>query len=403
MTDERKLELQKLRTRINWFCENKINAFSPTISPAPKHVEKKEIESIEQAIVYFFDKGVYDLVIQRKYMGSYCDIYLTKDIENTYFVSRNGYKINHIDIEEAKKSVHSLHDRFDWDDVSLMIIQSEMMPWSVLGKGLIDKEFLSYLQCHKNHLKSLQTSSLYDNIEKAKASESFNTFIKDKTELTQEEMNTKYPSHIRRQYEALNDFKILSLDEYEKNILIYDKQLSHFGVEDKVNFKPFNIHKIVYDNGNELLPNNNLSYEQVNDDPYCRLITKGCFDDIDELEKSIEESYQFFEHLTANMEEGIVIKPRIAYIKGLPPALKVRNNDYLSMIYGVDFKEKYDYHFNKRNIDRKLECSINDWEINHRLLQIPYNSINQENYYLKNLVYDRIQGEQAESTLDTRL
>ena len=73
------------------------------------------------------------------------------------------------------------------------------------------------------------------------------------------------------------------------------------------------------------------------------------------------------------------------------------------MIYGVDFIERLPVNIGKRKISKKLECSINDWMINWQLLKIKYNTINKENYLLKNLVLDRILGEQIESTLDTRL
>ena len=89
-------DLRRIKNRIDWFCENKVNAFSPTISPAPKSAELKEIESITEAFKYFSERGVNEFIVERKYMGSYCDIYLHKNIEDTYFVSRNGYLINHI-------------------------------------------------------------------------------------------------------------------------------------------------------------------------------------------------------------------------------------------------------------------------------------------------------------------
>ena len=95
-------DLKRLKNRIDWFCENKVNAFSPTISPAQKSPERNEIESIYEGIRYFYEKGVQEIVVQTKYMGSYCDIYLHKNLDDTYFVSRNGHKIDHIDIEAAK-------------------------------------------------------------------------------------------------------------------------------------------------------------------------------------------------------------------------------------------------------------------------------------------------------------
>lgn len=84
-------------------------------------------------------------------MGSYCDIYLNKNMEETYFVSRNGHKIDHIDIEAAQKACGELHARFDWANLQIVIIQSELMPWSALGKGLIENEFGGYLNVHQNH------------------------------------------------------------------------------------------------------------------------------------------------------------------------------------------------------------------------------------------------------------
>jgi hypothetical protein len=73
------------------------------------------------------------------------------------------------------------------------------------------------------------------------------------------------------------------------------------------------------------------------------------------------------------------------------------------MIYGVDFQTNYDQHLRKRKIVRKLECSINDWMLNWEILNVKYKDISKENYLLKNLVYDRIMGEQLESKLDIRL
>ena len=94
-----------IKKRIDWFCKNKINAFSPTISPAPKSVERNEIESLYEGILWFVLNGVKEIVIEKKYMGSYCDIYLHKRLEDTYLVSRNGYKINHLDQEQCLRAL----------------------------------------------------------------------------------------------------------------------------------------------------------------------------------------------------------------------------------------------------------------------------------------------------------
>ena len=113
-----------IKKRIDWFCKNKINAFSPTISPAPKSVERNEIESLYEGLRWFVDRGVNELLVQKKYMGSYCDIYLHKELTDSYLVSRNGYKINHLNRTQWLAALTDLHARFSWSDTAIRMIQS---------------------------------------------------------------------------------------------------------------------------------------------------------------------------------------------------------------------------------------------------------------------------------------
>jgi hypothetical protein len=392
-------DLKRLKNRIDRFCENKVNAFSPTISPAPKAPERNEIESIDKAVRYFHENGVSEIVVQRKYMGSYCDIYLHKNLDDTYFVSRNGYKINHIDLLAAKESCRELHARFDWEHLSLVIIQSELMPWSALGKGLIENEFEGYLNVHQNHYQHLTTSGLYDKIEKVKNLPAYKAYLADKNSLSAKELEEKYPHHIIRQYESLTAFPMLDLAVYGESLRIYETQINHFGREGAIYFKPFNILKKVFEDGTEQFVNDNLSYREVNDDAFLHLDIRT----EEALEQTIAQVYDWFAVMSQNMEEGIVIKPRQAFTRNLPPAFKVRNNQYLTMIYGVDFRGHYDYYLHKRSIKGKFDCSVNDWMLNWEILKVKYKDINKENYLLKNLVFDRIMGVELVSTLVSRL
>lgn len=392
-------DLKKLKNRIDWFCANKINAFSPTISPAPKSSERSEIESIYEGVRYFFERGVAEIVVQRKYMGSYCDIYLQKNLDETYFVSRNGYRLSHIDTGKAKEACRDLHNRFDWSNLQMVVIQSELMPWSVLGQGLIDNEFIGYLNAHQNHYQHLNQSGLYAKIAAVKQSQSYRDYMDYKTSHTVKELGSQYLAHIIRQYDSLTAFKTLDMETYRKYIEIYATQIGHFGQTGDIYFKPFNILKKIFDNGAELMVNDNLSYRDVNDDE-CLHLSIGSEE---EMNRSADTAYSWFSQLESENEEGMVIKPRQAFIKDLPPAFKVRNNNYLVMIYGIDFQTNYTQYLQKRKITRKLECSVNDWMLNWEMLKVKYKDIHKENYYLKNLLFDRIMGEQAEAMLDIRL
>ena len=388
-----------IKKRIDWFCKNKINAFSPTISPAPKSVERNEIESLYEGLRWFVDRGVNELLVQKKYMGSYCDIYLHKELTDSYLVSRNGYKINHLNLTQWLAALTDLHARFSWSDTAIRIIQSELMPWSALGKGLIANEFSAYYISHQIHPNYLQQSDLYTKITQIRQKPEYKAFVADAKTLSSKELKDKYPNHIIRQYQSVRDMKLLDLPNYAKNINLFKKELDIFGKEAPIYFKPFNILKEIKDDGTEVFVNDNLSFQQINDDEFLHYT----FADEADFEAKYPEIRAWVDKMNANEEEGVVIKPRKAFLPAMPPAFKVRNNDYLTLIYGVDFQDRLQEQINKRNIKGKLKCSINDWAINAKLLQTPYADIHEENYEFKNLVLDRILGEEIENQLDSRL
>lgn len=390
----------KVRNRIDWFCNNKINDFSPTISPAPKSKSKNEIESIEEAVNYYLGKGVNEFVVQKKYMGSYCTIYLKRNLEETYFVSRNGFKMDHIDVEKAIESLKELHAKMviAFPDFETLLVASELLPWKVLGAGLIEKEFTGYYDALQTHNLYLKTSGLLEKLVAVKKDESFTTYISDKKQLSRKEFGSKHKSHIIRQYEALDTVKIPDLARQEESLNVFKKQIDTFGNGGEIYFKPFTILKEVKASGEEMLPNSNLTYKLVNDDAFLHLeITAS------DKEEKLKEIYSFFEKLTSDNEEGIMIKPVQNYIKNLPPCFKVRNNNYLTMIYGVNFHQDFDHYLEKRNVRKKMEQSINGWEINQKMLQIPYKDLNEENYLMRLLLLKRINNEEIEKTLDPRL
>lgn len=388
-----------IKKRIDWFCKNKINAFSPTISPAPKSAERNEIESLYEGLRWFVDRGVNELLVQKKYMGSYCDIYLHKELTDSYLVSRNGYKINHLNRTQWLAALTDLHARFSWSDTAIRIIQSELMPWSALGKGLIANEFSAYYISHQIHANYLQQSDLYTKITQIRQKPEYKAFVADAKALSSKELKDKYPNHIIRQYQSVRDMKLLDLPNYAKNISLFKKELDIFGKEAPIYFKPFNILKEIKDDGTEVFVNDNLSFQQINDDEFLHYT----FADEADFEAKYPEIRAWVDKMNANEEEGVVIKPRKAFLPAMPPAFKVRNNDYLTLIYGVDFQDRLQEQINKRNIKGKLKCSINDWAINAKLLQTPYADIHEENYEFKNLVLDRILGEEIENQLDSRL
>lgn len=389
--------------RIYYAIKNKIMHFSPTISPAPKNLHRDEIESIREAIFYYFEKGIKDIIVQPKYMGSYCDIYLHKDIEKTQFFSRNGYDIPESKIPREKliDIVKPLRDRLDYlfkENAEMIIIQAELLPWVALGAGLIEKEFKVYEACHKDRISYIKDTGLLESIQSLK-DDSYKKFVDDYMTLPESQVKKLYSSHIYNHYTSLMNMDISSIEQYENNLNIYSEQLEIYSKDSEPSFSPFNVLKIIYSDGTEEINESNIKgFNIVSDDIKLVLNLRE-----DYLEDSIDKAYDFFYHLVHNDMEGVIIKPDKIWQDDIAPMFKVRNNKYLQLIYGINFNSKYSYYLNKRKIKNKVKCSINEWNIAQTLLRIPLKEINNDNEEYKRLVTMRILEEDLEKTLDSRL
>jgi hypothetical protein len=388
-------------TRINFAIRERVMHFSPTISPAPKDEEAREIESLRSAINILLETD--DIVIlQPKYMGSYCDIYLTKDINDTKFFSRRGYPVrtNVVSREALIEAVRPIWERFSWQDTACRVIQAELMPWAVLGRGLIVRDFGGHGICHRDHMTYVRDTGLNEIVSGLKDTTEYRQFIEDADALSKKELRSKYPDHIIKQYQALSAIAVPEVEAYERAIDIYQQQLDIYGAEGDVEFKPFNLLKTVYDNGKEDVGVSNVDgWHSVSDDTYF-IINKF----LDEsVEDQIAKAYEWYDGLVSNNMEGVVVKPNVVWDAESVPMFKVRNNNYLQMIYGVQFLDKFDYYLGRRRVGRKMRCSRNEWNIAQTLLRIPMKDISPDNEEYVNLVTARILEEDFEATLDTRL
>jgi hypothetical protein len=371
--------------------------FSPTISPAPKDEEAGEIESLRKAVQYFIEQGELLIVVQPKYMGSYCDIYLAKNIEESRFFSRRGYPVR-IPREELIEAVRPLHERFDWDDVTLRIIQAELMPWSALGKGLIVRDFGGYSDVHHSHCEYIESTKLHESIESLTNSPEFHQYLVDKGTLSKKDLRKKYPSHVCNQYDALSALELTDPETYRDALEVYDEQVELYGQEGNVEFKPFNILKTVLDNGKEWVHVSNYAgFITVSDDEHCII------DATKDVEEQITAAYAFLTRVVEADGEGVIVKPDKVWDKERAPMFKVRNNNYLQMIYGIKFQMNYDYYLRRRGIRKKMRCSINEWNIAQSLLRIPMKDIHPDNEEYVRIVTARILEEDFEATLDSRL
>ena len=121
------------------------------MSPCDKDFENNSLESLDKGIEYFRSKGVKRLIIQPKYMGSRCNLILSKNLEECKMFSRNGYEIreDRLNLSDSK-SIKDLYkelqlkykDLFEELNAKRILFDGELLPWNVMGKGLIAKDFI---------------------------------------------------------------------------------------------------------------------------------------------------------------------------------------------------------------------------------------------------------------------
>ena len=277
---------------LNNFKNSNAEFVSGTMSPSKASDDK--LEPIETAIDYYYGKGVDKVIIEPKFMGSRLQVYLFRDASKDFAITRSGHKIGHA--EAMNKVFQELHQKFDQKDfwVDRIIFDGELMPWSLIAQELIEKEFLQYGESIKNEVDLLSNDEIF---------KGFNLDI--------------------------------NLDKKQEMISTFLEQAHWFGKKDTVTYKAFSILKV----DDELWIDKNQEdiFTMLNDEPYIVLDTS---------KESYEKANLFFNQLTQKINdsnlgnEGVVIKPLI-WKSGVAPYMKVRNEKYLHLIYGYDYKLHY--------------------------------------------------------------
>lgn len=361
------------------FCWNNCNFLSGTVCPAPANTETLHIEDPVLAFE-LFEKyaGDIEVILQPKYMGSRATMTLFRDFEKSYANSRNGFKLEPLgfimngDDEEAKAKELARHEKikaalkdqwvkaFDpligWasDDVEAVLIDAELMPWRIIGQDLIEREFVGHYNVNHRENQLL------------------------------EEYGFNNPAFVSQKSQKIYDETIERNKLEADNLEDYLYQVNLFGSSGDVHFKPFNILKYVYKDGSEeiVMGRNHENYEIVGED-----ISVTC--KLSELLES-EEYERFIKYIEEEELEGFVIKPAVyddATPNGIPPYIKVRNVEYLRIIYGpnYDLPKSLPKLVKNKNIGKKLSASIKQYRMGLDLLAFPLADVKPDSraYYKK--------------------
>lgn len=329
---------------------NGIRYISGTMAPAPS--TDTQIESLKAGLDYFRNKGTTKVILEPKYMGSRCQMYLFRgQREKCFLVSRNGFKIRMtdklnamMDAELAKYEAMSL----DFWNESL-IIDGELLPWTTLGASLVDEQFKAYEELVRYELDTLGSDP---------------------------------------EFAKLNFKQLPNIAARQADLKTFSETLAIYAADADPFYKPFAILSVdgasigtKFDVAN--------SFDILNDDESHTLRLDNPFTDM--------TAQEFFDALTVDRKmEGVVIKP-LDGPEDVAPYMKVRNENYLTLVYGYDYKNRYEALCRQKRVGGKLRVSIKEHDLAMKMLSADNGPA------LTELIVKMISQLNEEKTLDPRL
>lgn len=316
---------------------NDIKFISGTMAPAPS--TNMEIESLEAGIKYFLNRGVNKLIAEPKYMGSRITVYFRKGVDKNgqpakhIAVSRGGWAVRHVEgLQEYLDSIFP-HYEASIPFENELILDGELLPWTALGQGLIDKDFLAYKEMVSMELDTLMADPVFMSHQCGR-----DHLVGDRSLLIKEFGTT--------------------LDRFLKDI--------------PLEFKPFDILSV---DGKIPGLTPEQAFAKVNPDT-CWVAEVG-INEAGEV-TNLDGFLKFFNTLTLDRGmEGLVLKP-LDEVPGtetqkgiVPPFMKVRSEQYLMLVYGYDYALRYEDLCRQKNISGKMRTSVREWKLGQEMLVCP--------------------------------
>lgn len=381
-----KLALQEkrlLENHVKALVRTGVQYVSGTISPSKGNKLTKCPESIGHAFSHYERRGYTHVCVQIKDMGSRANVYLRPKLEDCFVTTRNGYKLRDIreypdhcqalDIQALVKDEWEKHMR--GTNFSLVLLDCELMPWNALADTLIEREYGVISTAIQNETDALRAKG-------------FESAIEATTN-----PNAQTAKHIG---------KVQCIDSREEDNAKLRHQVNLFVDNESAPYlKPFNILKTIDLDGVENVTVDNFkeNYDIVG-------VERQVVVDVREWELS-KELAELRKEVEVRELEGVMIKP-VKYIKenGAAPMLKVRNEEYLRITYGYNYRndDNIEALIAKKDIAGKIQASVTQYNLGRTMLTIPATGCVKGNVGYVDLCSTMVKSiRRSEAELDPRL
>lgn len=332
----------------------------PTMSPCETSQQLGLLEHPSQAFTYYQNQGVSQVICEEKHMGSRAVVVICRNEETAkqrFGVTNEGIGICYtrtgrrffsdsaLERQMLAKLQTALETSGFWQEsnTNWVCLDCELMPWSAKAQELLQRQYAAVGAASQVSL-TLAVAAL----EQAAKRTEVEALLSRYQQRTQ--MVTNYVEAYRRycwQVDSLADFKLAPFHilATEKAVHTNKNHIWHMETITKVS---------KYDP--ELLLATAYKVVEVNDSI------------------SVETAIAWWEALTSQGGEGIVVKPLEYIVKGdrtlVQPAVKCRGREYLRIIYGAEYTAPENLaRLRSRGLSRKRSLALREFALGIEALE----------------------------------
>lgn len=384
---------------IRRMADNVVNYLSGTMPPS--EADADDLEPVRTALAEFKRAGQDEVCLQMKFMGSRCQIYLNMaDTGQSYAVSRNGYVIRNVGMEELFSTLVERHMYVGRQhNARWIIMDGELMPWRALGAGLVDDLFQPIADALSEESAALREAGFYDRVLPALRETVKGTHLSSTPYTELSDSFGGATTHIVAAGRLLND--VLQYSDAESHAAAagaFVRQVQQHGAPAPLDFEAFRLLKIIRADGQETLGSDLYRTTSENFAAVSRREFVVC------KTSDVAAAEKFFARVTGSGMEGIVVKPQIAS-PDIVPHIKVRGAEYLTLVYGYDYREdkKARRLIQRKKVGAKTKLAVTEFAAAEEMLAVPRRALSAENEEYVRVVSRILDGFHREESLDPAL
>jgi len=328
----------------------------PTMSPCATSGFEGYLEYPTEAFDYYRKQGVTKLICEEKHMGSRAIIVLARSQEaaeerfgirgnNGTLFTRTGrpfFRESDLESDLLARLLEALNQSDFWDtyDTDWLCLDTEILPWSLKAENLIREQYAAAGSAGEAYI-SAALNAAQDSGHSAEFTECLTTQSAD---------IASYRDAYRRYCDPDNNAESIRIAPF--HLLATE---GHVHTDKDHRWHMAFAEKLAIASDGLIQPTKTIEVDP--NDP-----------------ESVSSASAWWESLTSNGGEGMVVKPLSFLARGskglVQPAVKCRGREYLRIIYGPEYTRPENLsRLRKRNLNRKRSLALREFSLGIQALE----------------------------------